>query len=81
MSELWIAKQVADYHAATVGLVDKPCWKVFGPNGLEGVVWQWSAPQHAVKLLAKQVMPRPVVRKTGQSPRGDRFYRVWSRRK
>lgn len=33
---------VADEHAAAVGLVDKPCWKITGPDGLCGVVWSWS---------------------------------------
>ena len=32
---------VADEHAAAVGLTDKPCWKITGPDGLVGFKWSW----------------------------------------
>jgi hypothetical protein len=33
---------VADEDAASLGLTDKPCWRIYGPGGLEGVAWTWS---------------------------------------
>jgi hypothetical protein len=32
---------VADEHAVAVGLSDKPCWEITGPDGLHGIVWSW----------------------------------------
>lgn len=32
---------VADEAAAAVGLVDKPCWRIEGPDGLKAFVWTW----------------------------------------
>lgn len=32
---------VADEDAAALGLVDKPCWRIEGPDGLKAFVWTW----------------------------------------
>lgn len=32
---------VADEAAAELGLTDKPCWRIDGPDGLVATVWTW----------------------------------------
>ena len=52
----WIVKQVADAVDVQQGRSDKPCFRINGPRGIEGVIWGWYAsPKRALAAFVLEV--------------------------
>ena len=50
---------MADYHATVVGLVDKPCWVIDGPEGFQAIMWDWTIrnEQQAIRVILQEYWP------------------------
>ena len=44
----WKVKQIVDADGVILGKCDKPCFKITGPEGLEGFYWGWDRPRTAL---------------------------------
>ncbi len=44
----WRITQIADAIDVTEGRSDKPCFRIHGPEGIEGVIWTWNTAKQAL---------------------------------
>ena len=52
----WFVKQIADSVDVQEGRSDKPCFRITGPRGIEGVIWGWYvSPKHAIAAFVREV--------------------------